>query len=66
MENEEAFNIFPRVSNQLLFAGMGEPVGLNMIAVKAVFDMLNVQNQKVCLEKVMYMFDYYFEKIKEK
>jgi len=66
VENEEVFNIFPMVHDQLLYAGMGEPVGLNMIAVKAVFDMLEVKNQKSCLGKIMTMFEHYFEKIKEK
>lgn len=65
LENEEAFNVFPKIYNQLIFAGMGEPVGLNMIAVKAVFDMMGIKNQKNCLEKITHMFDYYFEKIKE-
>ena len=65
-ENEEAFGIFPIVYNQILFAGMGEPIGLNLIAVKAVFDIMKVENQKECLMKILVMFDHYFEKIKEK
>ncbi len=66
VENECVFELFPKVYNQVLLSSMGDIIGLNMVAVKAVFDMLGVKNQKMTLEKIVYMFNYYCEKVREK
>lgn len=42
--------------NQVLTAGMGDIIDINILAVKAVMDIENVQDQKNCLKKVLSMF----------
>jgi hypothetical protein len=52
-KNKEALSIYLTCSTQLIVAGMGEPIGINYLAVKMVMDLYGVVNQKDCFEKVI-------------
>jgi hypothetical protein len=41
---------------QVITAGMGDVIDINILAVKAVMDICNIQDQEVCLNKVLELF----------
>jgi len=43
-ENEFIWEVYNKVRNQVIIAGMGEPVALNYPAVKFVFECYGIQN----------------------
>lgn len=57
-ENIDAVKVYFIVQNQLVVS-MGQIIDLNINAVKIVMDLYEVKNQKMCLEKVMELFNYF-------
>lgn len=52
-ENAEAVNIYLLTRNQLIFAGMGEAVDINHVAVHGAIDRLKVKKPEECFLKVL-------------
>ena len=52
-ENTDAVKIYLLTRNQLIFAGMGEAVEINHLAVHAALDRLKIPNDGECFEKVL-------------
>lgn len=65
-ENQDAGKIFQICRGQIITAGMGDIIDINILAVKAVMDIEGIQNQKVCLQKVLTMFHYWQQNRKSK
>jgi len=57
-ENHFVWEIYNRVRNQLIIAGMGEPIGINYLAVQIIFDCYDVQKYErlYLLEFIDYIF----------
>jgi hypothetical protein len=56
-ENAEAVTVFPYVHDQMIIAPSGKPIGINLLAVFKVMEMLQVEDQQQCLNKVRFLFD---------
>ena len=41
---------------QVIVAGMGDVIDINILAVKAVMDICNIHDQETCLNKVIKLF----------
>jgi len=52
-ENKEAMEIYSTVSNQMIVSGMGDPIDINIVAIKTVMDLYGVDNQPECFKKVV-------------
>ena len=61
-ENYEAIAVYKLCRSQVLVAPMGEILGLRMEAVKTAMDLLGVENQIECLDKVLAFSDVVFKK----
>jgi|WetSurMetagenome_2_1015567.scaffolds.fasta_scaffold106009_2 hypothetical protein len=55
-ENADAVNVYMMVRNQVVTAGMGRVVDLNIPAVKYVMELYGVKDQKDCLSRIMKIF----------
>jgi len=51
--------IFNICRGQIIVTGMGDVIDINILAVKAVMDLYDIDNQKACLEKVMRLFHFF-------
>jgi hypothetical protein len=61
-ENYEAAEIYIMCRNQVITAGMGEIVDINLQTVKTVMDLYGVKNQRECMEKVSKTFRHFLNK----
>ena len=48
--------------NQVITAGMGEIIDINLQTVKTVMDLYSVKNQRECVEKVTKTFRHFLSK----
>jgi hypothetical protein len=55
-ENKEALDVYLVVRGQIITAGMGTVVDIDIPAVKIVMDLLQVKDQRDCLMKVRHLF----------
>lgn len=55
-ENAEAANIFMLTKNQVITAGMGSVIDINIQAVKIMMDLYEIRNQRDCMDKVRTLF----------
>ena len=53
--NEKAIETYRYVKDQVITAGMGQPIGLNLLAVQFVMELLEVppDEQEITLDKVL-------------
>ena len=58
-ENQDAGTIYIMCRNQVITAGMGEIIDINLQTVKAVMDLYGVKNQRECMEKVTKTFRHF-------
>jgi hypothetical protein len=61
-ENQEALEVYDLCKNQLILAPMGGAIGLRIEGIKAAMEILGVQNQVECLEKVLIFSQELFKK----
>ena len=54
--NDEALSIYQICSGQLILAPMGGPIGINILAVKTAMDLYDIEDQKDCMERVLFIF----------
>jgi len=54
--NADAIQIYQICSGQLIMAPMGGPIDINILAVKTAMDLYEIEDQKECLEKVLFIF----------
>lgn len=55
-ENADAMKVYLMVRNQVITVGMGEVVDLHFPSVKMVMDLFSIEDQRVCFEKVTFLF----------
>ena len=54
--NAQAYAIYSRCSGQLIIGGMsGIPLDINVEAVKTIMELEEVQNQRLCMQKVQFL-----------
>lgn len=63
-ENVEATNIYIRVRNQVVTAGMGQIIDLHFPSVQFVMDLYDVKNKKNCFERVLKIFHHFLSESK--
>jgi hypothetical protein len=61
-ENQDAGTVYIICRNQVITAGMGEIVDINLQTVKTVMDLYGVKNQRECMEKVTKTFRHFLNK----
>ena len=59
--NEDATMIYRICSGQLIISPMGGAIDINILAVKTAMDLYQIEDQKDCLGKVLFLF----RKVKE-
>jgi hypothetical protein len=64
-ENQDAGTVYIMCRNQVITAGMGEIVDINLQTVKTVMDLYGVKNQRECMEKVSKTFRHFLNKRRE-
>ena len=67
--NHLAMELFNKIQNQLIIAGMGEPIGLNhqaIINILDIYDIKNVDERKVLFDKIITMDNLRMVKMLEK
>jgi len=67
--NHIAMELFNKIQNQLIIAGMGEPIGLNhqaIINILDIYDIKNVDERKVLFDKILTMDNLRMVKMLEK
>jgi hypothetical protein len=64
-ENQDAGTVYIMCRNQVITAGMGEIVDINLQTVKTVMDLYGVKNQRECMEKVSKTFRHFLNKERE-
>lgn len=57
--NQNAGKVFMMCRGQIITAGMGDIIDINLLAVKAVMDIEGIKNQRDCLKKVHMLFSYW-------
>lgn len=62
-QNHDAAAIYMLTRNQVVTAGMGQPVDISIPAVKIAMDLYEVKDQRACLERVLRVFQH-FERIR--
>ena len=60
-ENEDAAQIYLTARRQIITAGMGKVIDINIQAVKTVMDLYQVKDQRSCLDKVRYLFFHFLK-----
>ena len=60
-ENRDAVMIYLRTRRQLIFAGMGEAVDINHLAVHEAMRLYRVRDKQECFEKVLAVNDHMME-----
>jgi hypothetical protein len=55
-ENEQPIKVYLMVRNQVITVGMGQVVDLHFPSVKMIMDLFAVADQRVCFEKVTFLF----------
>lgn len=55
-DNEDAATVYMMARGQVVTAGMGKVVDLNIPAVKIIMDLYGVSNQRDCLGRVLRAF----------
>lgn len=65
-ENKEAWMIFQISRNQLIVGGMGGVIDINIMAVKTVMDLYEIENQCECMEKVLQMAHIFIREMQKK
>jgi len=63
-ENQDAGTVYIMCRNQVITAGMGEIIDINIQTVKTVMDLYTVKNQRECMEKVTKTFRYFLNQRK--
>ena len=61
-ENQDAGTVYIMCRNQVITAGMGEVIDINVQTVKTVMDLYGVKNQRECVEKVTKTFRHFLSK----
>jgi len=61
-ENRDAGTVYIMCRNQVITAGMGEIIDINLQTVKTVMDLYGVKDQRECVEKVTKTFRHYLSK----
>lgn len=54
--NDDALMIYQICSGQVIIAPMGGAIDINILAVKTAMDLYQIEDQKECLEKVLFIF----------
>lgn len=57
-QNADAVKVYLLTRNQLIFAGMGEAVDINHVAVHGAIDRLKIRNGEECFLKVLRISDH--------
>lgn len=57
--------MFSFCRTQVITSAMGELLDINLTAVKMVMDLMQIDDQLICMEKVRVMFDEYKACIRE-
>ena len=65
LENQEVVSVYFLTRNQFITVGMGMVADISIPAVKIVMDLLEVEDQKDCLKKVVHLFHEFRPKEKE-
>ena len=63
-ENYEVADVYIMCRNQVITAGMGEIIDINLQTVKTVMDLYGVKNQRECMEKVTTTFRHFLSQRK--
>ena len=64
-ENSEALQVYTKVQNQHIM-GMNGPIDLDLKSVKIVMDLLDIQDQKSCLDRVHKAYQTVISGLREK
>ena len=64
-ENRDVAKIYLEVRGQIITAGMGEVVDINILAVTKLMDLYGIKNQLECLKRIRSIFHHFLSK-KEK
>lgn len=62
-ENRDAIEVYTKVRGQHIM-GFGGPVDINIVAVKTIMDLYNIENQRVVLEKVHKAYNHIWSRIR--
>ncbi len=65
-ENRDVGKIYLEARGQVITAGMGEIVDINILAVMKLMDLYGVKNQLDCLRRIRKTFHHFLSKSKEK
>lgn len=63
-ENYEVADVYIMCRNQVITAGMGEIIDINLQTVKTVMDLYGVKDQRECMEKVSKTFRHFLSQRK--
>jgi len=58
-ENKQAAEVYMVTRNQVITAGMGQPIDISIPAIKIVMDIWGIRDQKKCLSKVRSAFHHF-------
>lgn len=58
-ENQDAGTVYIMCRNQVITAGKGEIIDINIQTVKTVMDLYGITNQRECMEKVTKTFRHF-------
>ena len=64
-ENLDAVKVYLLCRKQLVFAGMGEPVDINHLAVHEAMRLYRVRDRQDCFERVLAVSSHMLEKLAE-
>ena len=67
--NHIAMEIFNKIQNQLIIAGMGEPIGLNqqaIINIMDIYDIRDIEERRVLFDKILTIDNIRMAKLLEK
>lgn len=65
-ENKDIARIYLEVRDQVITAGMGEVVDINILAVIKLMDLYGIKNQLECLKKIRRTFHHFLSEVKKK
>ena len=64
-ENKDIARIYLEVRGQVITAGMGEIIDINILAVTKLMDLYGIKNQIECLKRIRSTFHHFLPKTKE-
>ena len=62
--NQEAISVYSMVTNQIIVTGMGNVIDIDFKAIDFIMNLYDIQNKKICFEKVVLLFRHFLDESK--